>query len=120
MTFSNFVSSITNSFSFLGIDNCFNFINNHFFTIPLLNSLSNSDSGFNFVQFSAVEVHKALLSLRSSSAAGFVGIETRLCKYCASELKVSSTDLFNHFHSTGSILDDWLVAFLAPIFEVKG
>lgn len=97
MTFSNFFSSVTNSFSFLGIDDCSNFINNHFLITPLLNSLSNSGSGYDFVKFSAVEVHKALLSLRSSSAAGFVGIETRVFKDCASELKDCLTDLFNVF-----------------------
>ena len=86
MAFSNFVSSVTNSVSVLGIDDCSNFINNHFLTTPLLNSLSNFYPGFNFVKFIAVEVHKALLSLRSSSAAGFVGIETRVFKDCASEL----------------------------------
>ena len=59
MTISNFFSSVTNSFSFLGIDDCSNFINNHFLTTPLLNILSNSGSDFDFVKFSAVEVHKA-------------------------------------------------------------
>jgi hypothetical protein len=125
MTFSNFFSSVTNSFSFLGIDDCSNFINNHFLTTPLLNSLSNSDPGFNFVKFSAVEVHKALLSLRSSSAAGFVGIETRVFIDCASELKDCLTDLFNLCLSTGIFYsvflpDDWKVAFLTPIYKGKG
>jgi hypothetical protein len=78
MTFSNFFSSVTNN------------------SVPV----------FNFVKFSAVEVHKALLSLRSSSAAGFVGIETRVFKECASELKDCLTDLFNLCLSTGSIPDD--------------
>jgi hypothetical protein len=62
-SFSNFFSSVNNSFSFLNIDDCSNIIKNHFLTTPLLNSLSNSGSGFDFVKFSAVEVHKALLDL---------------------------------------------------------
>jgi hypothetical protein len=35
MAFSNFLPSVTNSFSFLGIDDCSNFINNHFLTTSL-------------------------------------------------------------------------------------
>jgi hypothetical protein len=88
----------------------------------LLNSVSNSGTGFDFVKFSAVEVHTALLSLRSLSYTflGFVGIETRVFKDCASESKDCLTDLFNLCLSTGSIPDDWKVAFLTPIYKGKG
>ncbi len=115
MAFSNFFSSVTNSLSFLAFDDCSYFINNHFLSTALLNSLSNSGSGFDFVKFSVVEVHKDLFSLRSSSAAGFVGTETRVFKDCASELKDCLTDLFNLCLSICSIPDDWKVAFLTPI-----
>jgi hypothetical protein len=118
MTLSYFFSSFTNNFSFLGIEDCSNFINNHFLTTPLLNSLSNSDSGFNFVKFSAVEVHKALLSLRSSSAMGFVGIETR-AKLCIWIVGLLNWHIYWHL-STDSIPDYWKMAFLTPIFKSKG
>ena len=47
-------------------------------------------------------------------------IETRVFKDCASELKDCFTDLFNLCLSTGSIPDDWKVAFLTPIYKGKG
>ena len=79
-----------------------------------------SDKHFNFIAFNCDEVVKAFSKLRSSSAAGFVGIETRVLKECASELGNCFTDLFNLCLLTGTVPDEWKVAFLTPIYKGKG
>ena len=71
------------------------------------------------MEFSSDEFFKALRSLRSSSAAGFVAIETRVLKECAFELKYCLRDLLNLCLSTGSVPDEWKVAFLTPFYEGK-
>ena len=117
LTFSNFFSSVTNNFSFLNRDSCSNFITNHFSSISSLKHPLGSDKHFNFIAFNCDEVVKAFSKLRSSSAAGFVGIETRVLKECASELGNCFTDLFNLCLLTGTVPDEWKVAFLTPIYK---
>ena len=50
------------------------------------------------MEFSSNEVFKSFFALRSSSAAGFVGIESRILKECAFELKDCFRDLFNFYN----------------------
>ena len=118
-TFSNFFSSVTNSFSFLNIDNCSNFINNHFSSTSSLKQFSDSKYHFDFLEFSSDEVYKSLRFSRSSSAAGFMGIETRVLKKCAFELKNCFRDMFNLCLSTGSVHNEWKAVFLTPIYKGK-
>ena len=83
--------------------------------VKSLKQFSDSKYHFDFLEFSSDEVYKSLRSLRSSSAAGFVGIETRVLKECAFELKDCFRDMFNLCLSTGSVPDE----FLTPIYKGK-
>ena len=78
---------------------------------------SDSKYHFYFLEFSSDEVYKSLRSLRFSSAAEFVGIETRVLKECAFDLKDCFKDMFNLCLSTSSVPDEWKVAFLTPIYN---
>ena len=72
------------------------------------------------MEFSCDDVCRSHRLLQSSSVAEFVGIETKVFRECAFELKDCFTDLFNLCLSTGSVRDEWKVAFLTPIYKGKG
>jgi hypothetical protein len=74
---------------------------------------------FNCLEFSSDEVSKSFFASRLSSAAGIVGTESRILKKCAFELKDYFRDFFNFCLSTGSVPDEWKVAFLTPIYKGK-
>jgi hypothetical protein len=66
---------------------------------------SDSKFHFNFLEFSSDEVSKSFMA---SSAAGFVGIESRILKELvkAFELKDCFRDFFNFCLPTGSVPDE--------------
>ena len=117
-TFSNFFSSILNNFKFINIKDCKLYLNSLFDSNQILASYSNNN--FEISSVSVDTVFDKLGKLNPRSAPGSVGIESRIFKDCASELKSVFTDLFNVCIANTDFPDEWKVSYITPIYKGKG
>ena len=117
-TFSNFFASILKSFKFIDINDCKSYLNSLFKSDSILASHSNKN--FEFTPVSEDAVFKKLEKLNPRSAPGSVGIESRIFKDCADEIKIVITDLFNVCIKTNDFPNEWKTSFITPIYKGKG
>ena len=110
-TFSNYFSSITNSFNFLDLSVCLDYITKSFENPRI------KISNFSFPEISSDEVFKQLSLLDSKSAPGFVGIDTIIFKDHSEELGFVLADLFNKCLANGTVPDEWKVSYITPVYK---
>ena len=116
--FCNYFATITNSFKFIKLQNCHNYVKNFFQSNPRLNIFTkNKNIGFNLPDFNVDEVIKGLKALTSNSGKGESGIESSILIEAAETLGKPITQLFNLILKSGIYPDEWKCAHITPIFK---
>ena len=116
--FCNYFATITNSFKFIKLQNCHNYVKNFFQSNPRLNIFTkNKNIGFNLPDFNAGEVIKGLKALTSNSGKGESGIESSILIEAAEALGKPITQLFNLILKSGIYPDEWKCPHITPIFK---
>jgi hypothetical protein len=116
--FSNFFDSALAKFSFKSTIDCISFIEQHFSNDAL--PKNSNGLSFGFAEFTESEVLKAFNNSKESSSPGFVGIESKIMKYCCPTISYVFTKLFNHILLTSEIPLDWKISHITPIYKNKG
>ena len=115
-SFSNYFSSITNSFKFVSIENCHSFIDNFFDSNPQINHQNNPNK-LEINKLNESDVLKGLKDLKPDSGTGESGIESSILIYGAEALSEIITNLFNLIISTCTFPDEWKCAHITPIYK---
>ena len=115
-SFSNYFSSITNSFKFVSIENCHSFIDKFFDSNPQINHQNNPNK-LEINKLNGSDVLKGLKDLKPDSGTGESGIESSILIYGAEALSEIITNLFNLIISTCTFPDEWKCAHITPIYK---
>jgi hypothetical protein len=75
---------------------------------------------FKFTETSSNEVANIIKDLDSKSSAGYIGIPTKLFKYCSETLSPIISIIINSCLNSMQIPDSWKIAIVTPLYKNKG
>ena len=117
--FSKFFASILNNTAFCRLLDSFAYCDRHLQTAVELNCKLDSSPYFKYTEISDSSVSKLLASIDPDSSPGIVGIETKVFKHCHNELAPHLARLFNACVKSGTIPNEWKIAYITPNFKTK-
>ena len=110
------VVTITNSFKFIKLQDCRNYVKKIFESNPRLNKFRKG-AEFNLPDFNIDEVINGLKALTSNSGKSESDIESSILIEAAETLGKPITKLFNLILKSGIYPDEWKCAHITPIFK---